>query len=201
MDILTGRGFGFWIKLLCSVQCSALKYKTVKLFAALGGGSVLGNEHHQLNTEKCTAGLSAVLVEISFLERSLWQWSLRWLHCWTTIVMVTFCSNRHMMTLAMMVMICPTIVSQTSNSSSSGSRWARGEPKKRKIILIRPGEIDPYGGAIPISNGIVLWKDEEDDEYGEVGEMQCSTVCNARFQQIRILFLLHPQHQQSGCWH
>ena len=105
------------------------------------------------------------------------------------------------MTLAMMVMICPTIVSQTSNSSSSGSRWARGEPKKRKIILIRPGEIDPYGGAIPISNGIVLWKDEEDDEYGEVGEMQCSTVCNARFQQIRILFLLHPQHQQSGCWH
>ena len=47
MDILTGRGFGFWIKLLCSVQCSALKYKTVKLFAALGGGSVLGIEHHQ----------------------------------------------------------------------------------------------------------------------------------------------------------
>ena len=71
MDILTGRGFGFWIKLLCSVQCSALKYKAVKLFAALRGGSVLGIEHHQLNTEKCTAGLSAVLVEISFLERSL----------------------------------------------------------------------------------------------------------------------------------
>ena len=28
-----------WIELLCSVQWSALKYKAVKLFAALGGGS------------------------------------------------------------------------------------------------------------------------------------------------------------------
>ena len=43
-----------------------------------------------------------------------------------------------------------------------------------------------------------FWKDEDDDEYDEVGEMRCSTVCNARFQQIRILFLVHPQHQQSG---
>ena len=58
-----------WIELLCSVQWSALKYKAVKLFAALGGGSVLGIEHYQLNTENCTAELSAVLVEISFLER------------------------------------------------------------------------------------------------------------------------------------
>lgn len=54
-----------WTELLCS----ALKYKAVKLFVALGDGSVLGIEHHQLNTEKCTAGLSAVLVEISFFER------------------------------------------------------------------------------------------------------------------------------------
>ena len=62
---MPGRVLVLWIELLCS----ALKYKAVKLFAALGGGSVLGIEHHQLNTEKCTAGLSAVLVEISFLER------------------------------------------------------------------------------------------------------------------------------------
>ena len=38
-----------------------------------------------------------------------------------------------LMPLAMM-MICRTFISQTSNSSSSGSRQAREEPKKRKII-------------------------------------------------------------------
>ena len=65
---MPGRVLVLWIELLCSVQCSALKYKAVKLFAALGGGSVLGIEHHQLNTEKCTAGLSAVLVEFPFLS-------------------------------------------------------------------------------------------------------------------------------------
>ena len=32
----------------------------------------------------------------------------------------------------MVMMICRTIISQTSNSCSSGSRWAREEPKKGK---------------------------------------------------------------------
>ena len=41
-----------------------------------------------------------------------------------------------LMPLAMM-MICRTFISQTSNSSSSGSRQAREELKKRKIIYIQ----------------------------------------------------------------
>ena len=36
-----------------------------------------------------------------------------------------------------MLMICRTFISQTSNSSSSGSRQAREELKKRKIIYIQ----------------------------------------------------------------
>ena len=36
-----------------------------------------------------------------------------------------------------MMMICGTFISQTSNSSSSGSRQAREELKKRKIIYIQ----------------------------------------------------------------
>ena len=43
---------------------------------------------------------------------------------------------RELIPLAMM-MICRTFISQTSNSSSSGSRWAREELKKRKIIYIQ----------------------------------------------------------------
>ena len=41
-----------------------------------------------------------------------------------------------LMPLAMM-MICRTFISQTSNSSSSGSRQGREELKKRKIIYIQ----------------------------------------------------------------
>ena len=34
----------------------------------------------------------------------------------------------------LVMMICRTIIFQTSNSCNLGSRWAREEPKKRKII-------------------------------------------------------------------
>ena len=41
------------------------------------------------------------------------------------------------MTMAMM--ICRTIISKTSNSCVLGSRWAREEPQKRKIIKTQDG--------------------------------------------------------------
>ena len=93
------------------------------------------NSHVDFRVRMCL-GWAAALVAIVFLAPTGAQIAIPTYYWPSTPLFQIKFEVWELIPLAMM-MVCRTFISQTSNSSSSGSRQAREELKKKKIIYIQ----------------------------------------------------------------